>query len=62
MNEHLAIVCVLPTALFLVGGFLYCLGIKHPIPDDNTIPKLGITFMVGAIIIALQSLYSIYLG
>ena len=62
MNKHLAIVCTLPTGMFLAGVFLFYLGIKYPIPDDNTIPKIGTTFMVGAIIITLQVLYSLYLG
>ena len=62
MNKHLIIVCALPTALFLGGGFLYYLDSKWPIPDDKTIHNIGGLFMLGAIVIVLQSLYSLYLG
>ena len=62
MNIHLAIVCALPTALFILGGFLLFLDSKWPIPDDTAIRDMGGIFMVGGIVIALQSLYSIYLG
>ena len=62
MNKHLIIVCALPTALFLGGGFLYYLDSKWPIPDDKPIRNVGGIFMAGAIIIVLQAMYSSYLG
>ena len=62
MNKHLAIVCALPTALFILGGFLLFLDSKWPIPDDTAIRDVGGMFMLGAIVIILQSLYSLYLG
>lgn len=61
MNKHLVIVCVLPTALFIGGGFLAYIGFKYKIAtDDNTIYNVGGMFILGAIAIALQSLYSAY--
>ena len=62
MNKHLAIVCALPTALFLAGAFLTYLNSKWPIPQDKTVRNIGDMFMLGAIVIALQSLYSLYWG
>ena len=62
MNNHLAIICILPTALFAGGSFLYFVGTKFPIPEDNTLRNIGSIFMIGAIVIALQALYSLYLG
>ena len=62
MNKHLIIVCALPTALFLGGSFLYYLNSKWPISDDSTTCNVGGMFMLGAIAIVLQLLYSLYLG
>lgn len=60
MNKHIAIICALPTALFLVGGLLCYLDSKWPIPEDKTIRNLGGIFLLGAIVIALQVVYNIY--
>lgn len=63
MNSHLAIICALPTALFLGGGFLTYIGYKYRhATDDDTIYNLGTILIGGAIAMVLQSLYSIYLG
>ena len=62
MNSHLAIICALPTTLFLLGSFLCYLDSKWPIPDDSTIRSIGNMYMLGGIVIALQALYSIYFG
>jgi hypothetical protein len=62
MNKHLAIICALPTALFLFGVLLIYLDAKWPIPDNKAIRNGGILFMVGAIVIVLQVMYSLYGG
>ena len=60
MNNHLLVVCALPTVLFVGGGLLLFMHIKFTIPDDTFLRDVGGMFMIGGIIIALQSLYSIY--
>ena len=62
MNTHLAIICALPTVLFILGSLLLYLDSQFPIPEDKTIRNVGKLFMAGAIAIVLQSLYSIYFG
>ena len=59
MSTHLAIVCVLPTALFAGGAFFYVVGNS---PNTEELRSVGKLFMGGAIAIVLQSLYSLYLG
>ena len=63
MNKHLVIVCALPTVLFIGGGFLSYIGFKYKmVTDDRAMYDVGNMFMIGAVVIALQSLYSLYWG
>ena len=58
MNEHLTLICALPTVLFASGAFLYTIGTN---PGTEELRSVGKLFMVGAIVMVLQILYSIYL-
>ena len=57
MNEHLMVLCTVPTTLFIFGCFLLVAGIRVP---DKEIRNFGGILILGAIVIVLKALHSLY--